>query len=75
MLLAPHNLVQAATHYDKLMLINAGRMIAVGSPRDIYTPDNLAATFGDRIALIQDGEQYHIITDKPCHGHHHGHSH
>lgn len=70
-LLATHNLVQAATHYDKLMLINSGRMIAFGTPAEIYTPDNLAATFGDRIALIREGDQYHIIADKPCHDHTH----
>ena len=61
-----HNLVQAATHYDRLMLINQGRMIAFGTPDEIYTPDNLAATFGDRIALIRDGEHYHVIADKLC---------
>jgi ABC-type Mn2+/Zn2+ transport system ATPase subunit len=65
-LLATHNLVQAATHYDTLMLINAGRMIAFGPPNAIYTPDNLAATFGDRIALIRDGERVQIIADRPC---------
>ncbi len=70
-LLATHNLAQAATHYDKLMLLNNGRMIAFGTPESIYTPDNLAATFGDRIALIRDGDRYHIIADKPCHDHAH----
>ncbi len=71
LLLATHNLVQAATHYDKLMLINSGRMIAFGTPAEVYTPDNRAATFGDRIALIREGDQYHIIADKPCHDHSH----
>ncbi|MCD4685918.1 MAG: metal ABC transporter ATP-binding protein [Anaerolineae bacterium] len=71
-LLATHNLVQAATHYDTLMLINNGKMIAFGAPADIYTSDNLAATFGDRIALIRDGDQVHIIADKPCCDHQHG---
>lgn len=76
-LLATHNLVQAATHYDKLMLLNAGRMIAFGAPQDVYTPENLSATFGDRIALIRDGERYHVIADHPCHGddEHAGHAH
>lgn len=71
-LLATHNLVQAATHYDTLMLINNGQMIAFGAPADIYTPDNLAATFGDRIALIRDGDRMHVIADKPCCDHQHG---
>ncbi|MBN1563280.1 MAG: metal ABC transporter ATP-binding protein [Anaerolineae bacterium] len=66
-LLATHNLVQAATHYDKLLLLTNGRMIAFGAPRDIYTPQNLGATFGDRIALFQEGDQYVLVPDKPCH--------
>jgi len=74
-LLATHNLVQAATHYDKLMLLNSGHMIAFGSPADVYTPHNLAETFGDRIAMLHDGDQYVLIADKPCHGHDHEHDH
>jgi ABC-type Mn2+/Zn2+ transport system ATPase subunit len=70
-LLATHNLVQAATHYDKLMMINQGRVLAYGDPAVVYTPENLAATFGDRIALWRDGDQYVMIADKPCHDHEH----
>lgn len=66
-LLATHNLVQAATHYDKLMMINQGRMVAYGRPAEVYTLEHLAATFGDRIALWHDGSQYVMIADKPCH--------
>jgi ABC-type Mn2+/Zn2+ transport system ATPase subunit len=69
-LLATHNLVQAATHYDKLMMLSAGRMLAYGLPAEIYTPENLAATFGDRITLWQDGNQYIVVADKPCHDDH-----
>ncbi|MBI5957967.1 MAG: metal ABC transporter ATP-binding protein [Chloroflexi bacterium] len=66
-LLATHNLVQAATHYDKLLLLNAGQQIAFGPPGEIYTPAALAATFGDRIALWQDGGKYIVVADQPCH--------
>ncbi len=68
-LLATHNLVQAATHYDRLMLLSGGRMLAYGPPAEVYTPDNLAATFGERIALLRDGDQYLVIPDQPCHDH------
>jgi len=68
-LLATHNLAQAATHFDRLMLMNRGRMIAYGEPQEVYTPQNLAETFGDRIALWHDGEGYVLVADKPCHDH------
>jgi ABC-type Mn2+/Zn2+ transport system ATPase subunit len=66
-LLATHNLAQAATHYDKLLLMNHGRLLAYGVPQDVYTPENLAETFGDRIALFKDGAPYIAIADHPCH--------
>ena len=69
-LLATHNLLQAATHYDKLMMLNDGRMLAYGLPAEVYTPENLAATFGDRITLWQDGRQVIVVADKPCHDDH-----
>lgn len=68
-LLATHNLVQAATHFDKLLMMNQGHMLAYGTPGEIYTPQNLSTTFGDRITLWQDGDQYVMIADKPCHDH------
>ncbi len=73
-LLATHNLAQAATHYDKLLMINRGRMIAYGPPAEIYTPEMLGQTFGDRIALWQDGEQFVLVADKPCHDDEHEHA-
>ncbi|MBN1680249.1 MAG: metal ABC transporter ATP-binding protein [Anaerolineae bacterium] len=74
-LLATHNLVQAATHYDKLMFLNDGHMLAYGAPADVYTPELLGATFGDRIALWREGDQYVVVPDKPCHDHDHEHGH
>ncbi len=76
-LLATHNLAQAATEYDKLMLLHAGQMIAYGSPAEVYTPENLAATFGGRIRLWQEDDRYVLVADDPCHDHgpDHGHPH
>jgi len=69
-LLATHNLAQAATHYDKLLFLDAGRMIAYGPPGEVYTPENLARTFGERITMIRDESGgYLVIADKPCHDH------
>jgi len=68
-MLATHNLMQAATHYDKLLLINHGRWVAYGKPGEVYTPENLAAPFGDRIMLFREGDQYVMVADKPCHDH------
>ncbi len=74
-LLATHNLVQAATHYDKLMMLNQGRMLAYGPPEEVYTPEILAETFGDRIAMFQGEEGYVVVPDRPCHAHEHARHH
>ncbi len=68
-LLATHNLVQAATHYDKLLMLRDGHMKAYGLPGEVYTPQTLAETFGQRIALWQDGNQFVMVVDEPCHDH------
>jgi ABC-type Mn2+/Zn2+ transport system ATPase subunit len=68
-LLATHNLVQAATHYDKLLMLRDGHMRAYGVPGEVYNPRTLADTFGQRIALWQDGDQYVMVADEPCHDH------
>jgi ABC-type Mn2+/Zn2+ transport system ATPase subunit len=68
-LLATHNLVQAATHYDKLMMLRDGRVRAYGKPGEVYNPRTLADTFGQRIALWQEGDQYVLVADDPCHDH------
>lgn len=68
-LLATHNLVQAATHYDKLIMLRDGRMRACGTPAEVYHPHILAETFGPQIALWQDGNQYVLVADDPCHNH------
>jgi ABC-type Mn2+/Zn2+ transport system ATPase subunit len=72
-LLATHNLVQAATHYDKLLMLRDGHMRAYGAPNEVYNPQTLADTFGQRIALWQDGDQYVMVADEPCHDEHEGH--
>ncbi|NDJ74736.1 MAG: metal ABC transporter ATP-binding protein [Chloroflexi bacterium] len=70
-LLATHNLAQAATHYDKLIMLNGGHLVAYGAADAVYTPENLAATFGDRIVLFQQDDGYVVVADKPCHEHEH----
>ncbi|MBN2304692.1 MAG: metal ABC transporter ATP-binding protein [Anaerolineae bacterium] len=70
-LLATHNLAQAGTFYDKVMMLRDGHMLAYGPPAEVYTPETLADTFGDRIRLFSDGDEVVIVADKPCCHHPH----
>jgi ABC-type Mn2+/Zn2+ transport system ATPase subunit len=49
-LLATHDLGMAATHFDKLILLNK-TMLAFGRPADVFKPDILAQTFGGQMAI------------------------
>lgn len=41
-----HDLERAARFADRLLLLNEGRVVATGPPRDVLTADRLAAVFG-----------------------------
>ncbi len=55
-LVVNHDL-SAIERYDLLVLIN-GRLIACGRPQEVFTPDNLRATYAGRLALL-DRVEFH----------------
>ena len=55
-LVVNHDL-SAVERYDLLVLIN-GRLIACGLPQEVFTPDNLRATYAGRLALL-DRVEFH----------------
>lgn len=45
-LVSLHDLGLAARHCSRLLMLNAGRLIADGPPDEVMTPDNIAQVFG-----------------------------
>ncbi|MBX3081566.1 MAG: metal ABC transporter ATP-binding protein [Anaerolineae bacterium] len=68
-LLATHDLGMAATHFDKLILLNK-TMLAFGRPADVFKPDILAQTFGGQMAIWKadpaDSTSTMIVADHCC---------
>jgi ABC-type Mn2+/Zn2+ transport system ATPase subunit len=73
-LIATHNLSQARQRYDKVLMLNR-HQIAYGPADEVFTPDNLAQTFGAGITLWQGEQEFVLFSDKPCHDHDDGHDH
>ncbi len=62
-LLATHDLSLAATRFDELFILN-GRLIAYGTPPDVFQPAILAEAFSGQLALWQDDQRLLVLTDQ-----------
>ena len=50
---ATHDLVQARAHADRLMLLNR-RLVADGTPEDVFTPAQIRQVFGGSVLIIPE---------------------
>jgi manganese/iron transport system ATP-binding protein len=73
MLVSTHDLNLAVERFDRLALLNQ-RLVAYGPPREVVTPQNLAAAYGGQ--AVWRGEDYAMVVgDIDCcgeGGHRHG---
>jgi manganese/iron transport system ATP-binding protein len=53
-MLATHDLDQAASHFDRIMLLNH-RLIALGEPNEVLRTDNLLHAYGGRLRVDPQG--------------------
>ncbi len=65
-IVATHNLGQAATHYDRVLMLNQ-HQIAFGPPQQVYTIEHLSQTFGGYLTMLDRDNEKLIVSDKPCH--------
>jgi ABC-type Mn2+/Zn2+ transport system ATPase subunit len=66
-IMATHDIQEEAALCHQVMLL-ARRVVAIGSPQDVLTPDALLETFG--IVITGDKKRLAVLEDK--HGHDHG---
>jgi len=50
-----HDLALAAAYCDRVVMLDAGRVVASGPPAEVFTPVNIAAVFGVRADVDRDG--------------------
>jgi len=69
-LVSTHDLDLAANHFDTMMLLNR-RMTAYGPPDQVFTPDNLVATYGGHVHSLKfetDAPEEMLLADTCCEG-------
>ena len=52
-MVATHDLDQAAKHFDRIMLLNK-KIVAFGNPQDVLRADNLLVAYGGRYRAVDD---------------------
>jgi ABC-type Mn2+/Zn2+ transport system ATPase subunit len=64
-LISTHDLEMATTRFDRLVLLNR-RVVAEGPAKTVLTPERLAAAYGGRLVVWQDGKPLTVSTDECC---------
>lgn len=64
-MMAIHDLEQAAAYFDRVMLLNK-RLVGIGVPQVVFQPDNLMAAYGGHLRLVQTSETLVAVADSCC---------
>ena len=67
-MVATHDLNQAADYFDRVMLLNR-RLLGLGSAEEVFTAENLASAYGGQLRLVETGEGMMVLNDTCCGGH------
>jgi manganese/iron transport system ATP-binding protein len=66
-MIALHDLKLASTSFDRVMLLNR-RLIGIGKPSAVFSRENLALAYGDRLRLEVEGTEIPFMDDDCCGG-------
>ena len=61
-IISTHDLNLAASRFDLVLLINH-RLIAYGTPHEVFTKENLASAFGNSLLVLENGM---MLVDECC---------
>jgi manganese/iron transport system ATP-binding protein len=66
-MVSTHDLNLAAERFDRVMLLNK-RLLGIGRPNDVFTPERLRAAYGDHLHLVQTDSGVMVLSDTCCGG-------
>jgi manganese/iron transport system ATP-binding protein len=64
-MVATHDLDQAATHFDRAMLLNH-RLLGFGQPEEVFTTERLVTAYGGHLRLVENGESGLLALGDTC---------
>jgi manganese/iron transport system ATP-binding protein len=64
-MVATHDLNMAAERFDQIMLLNT-ELLAFGDTADVYTIDNLKATYGEHLRVVEAGNGVAMLGETDC---------
>jgi len=64
-LVATHDLDQAAERFDRVLLLNR-RLVGLGSPAEVFTSEKLIQAYGGHLHLLPGGDALLALTDTCC---------
>jgi ABC-type Mn2+/Zn2+ transport system ATPase subunit len=66
-MVATHDLEQAAQYFDRILLLNH-RIISFGSSQEVLRPENLLLAYGGRLRIMDSQEGALALDDSCCDG-------
>lgn len=66
-MVATHDLNLAAERFDRVMLLN-GRLVGIGQPEHVFTPERLQAVYGSHLRLVETHDGTMMLSDTCCEG-------
>ncbi len=64
-MVATHDLNLASERFDQVMLLN-GRLVGMGDPGDVFTPERLRLAYGGHLRLVRTDDGAMILSDTCC---------
>ncbi len=64
-MVATHDLDQAADRYDRVLLLNH-RLLGFGTPQEVFTAERLLAAYGGHLKLLEGDGQLVALSDTCC---------
>ena len=64
-IVAIHDLNLAARYCERIVMLHEGIIFSAGTPREVFTPENIASVYGVDASVREDEGTLHIIPKRP----------